>query len=247
MYKNMSLITTLKQSGLSENEVKVYLANLELGQATVQELARKSGVKRTTIYTVIEGLKQKGLVAETKKGAKTFFAAENPKTLVQFSLKQHQQLKNILPELESIYNISDVKPKVRFYEGKEGYVSVYENILKDKPKELLVIASYDNFHRHLDPKYEEDWIKRRIERKIKLRWLDFETKTTKAMQKEGKKVLREIRFLPKDFPFTSTMFIYSNKVVIVSGRQKDFMAVVVENSEFYQMFKQLFETLWQKR
>lgn len=237
-------IGILKNFGLSDNEAKVYLAALELGQGTVQELGKKAGVKRTTVYTTIEGLKQKGLVSQTKKGKKTFFAAESPERLVQLSERRHQQLKKALPELKSIYNIAGAKPKLMFYEGREGYLAVYENILKDKPKELLVIASYADFCRHIDADYEEDWIKRRVKTGIKLRWLDSETKLTRLMQAEDKKSLREIRFLPKGFSFTSTMFIYQDKVIIVSGKQKEFMAVVIENSEFYQMFKQLFEMLW---
>lgn len=240
----MTSINILKEFGLTDNEAKVYLAGLELGQATVQGLGKKSGVKRTTVYTTIEGLKQKGLVSQTKKGKKTFFTAEAPENLVRLSEKRYQQLKEVLPELKSIYNVSETKPKLRFYEGREGYISVYENILKDKPKELLAIVSYDDFCQHLDAKYEEDWIKQRVKKKIKLRWLDFETPNTRTMQKQGKKALREIRFLPKEFAFTSSMFIYDNKVVIMSGKQKEFMAVVIENTEFYQMFKQLFEMLW---
>lgn len=240
----MALLNILKELGLTDNEAKVYLAALELGQATVQELAKKSGVKRTTVYTTIDGLKEKGLLSQTKKGKKTTFIAENPENLIGLSEARHQQLKNALPELKSIYNISETKPKVRFYEGKEGYISVYDGILRDKPKEVLVMMSYDDFYRHLDPQYEEDWIERRIKKKIKLRWLDFRTEKTERMKREGKKALREIRFLPKEFSFTSGLFIYGNKVIIVSGKQKEFMAVVVEDTEFYQMFKQLFETLW---
>lgn len=242
----MALLNTLKEMGLTDNEAKVYLAALELGQATVQELSKKSGVKRTTVYTTVDGLKEKGLLSQTEKGKKTTFIAENPENLVGLSEARYQQLKRVLPELRSIYNISETKPKVRFYEGKEGYISVYDGILKDKPKEVLVIMSYEDFYRHLDPQYEEDWIKRRVQKKIKLRWLDFRTKKTEKMKQEGKKGLREIRFLPKEFSFTSGLFIYGSKVIITSGKQKEFMAVVVESSEFYQMFKQLFEMLWLK-
>ncbi len=240
----MNTIEILKEFGLADNEAKVYLANLELGQATVQELGKKSGVKRTTIYTALEGLKEKGLVSQIKKGAKTFLVAEGPESLSNLSARRDSALKEALPELKALYNVAGIKPRVRFYEGREGYLVVYENILKDKPKELLAIVSYDDLCRHLDQKYEEEWIKRRVKLGIKLRWLDFKTITTEKMQREGKKALREIRFLPDGFKFTSSMFIYSDKIVVMSGRTKEFMAVVIENSEFYQMFKQLFEMFW---
>lgn len=244
--KSMSLTTILGEFGLSENEVKVYLANLELATATVQELGKKSGVKRTTVYTVIEGLKEKGLVSQSKKAKKTMFVAESPDSLLALSQKRHEALKQAIPELKSIYNVAGDKPKVRFYEGKEGYLTVYENILKEKPKELLVIASYEDFKKHIDERYEDGWTQRRIKQGTFLRWLDFKTPSVKAKASEGKKGLREIRFLPKEFVFSTTMFIYNEKVTIVSGRQKDFMAVVIENAEFFETFRQLFEIVWLK-
>ena len=39
------LISTLHQLGIEEKQAQVYLACLELGSATVHELAEKSGVK----------------------------------------------------------------------------------------------------------------------------------------------------------------------------------------------------------
>ena len=240
-------IETLKQLGLSDNETKVYLAALELGHATVQELGKKSGVKRTTVYTAIDGLKEKGIISQIKKGAKTFLVAESPEVLGQIADRRAQMFKESLPELKSIYNVSGTKPKVRYYEGREGYLAVYGNILKEKPKELLAIASYEDFKKHIDEQYEEVWTAKRIKQGIFLRWLDFETPSVQARVSEGKKGLREIRFLPKEFSFSATMFIYNEKVIMVSGKQKEFLAVVIENAEFSQMQKQVFEMLWTQK
>ena len=44
----MTLDKELQKIGLSEKEAKVYLAALELGQASVQNIARKAEVNRAT-------------------------------------------------------------------------------------------------------------------------------------------------------------------------------------------------------
>ena len=238
-------IETIKQLGISENEARVYVAALELGQATVQDLGKKARVKRTTVYTTIEGLKEKGLLAETKKGKKTLFIAQNPEALLSLSEKRLVEIKKALPELKSIYNAGGAeKPKLKFYEGKEGYFVVYQDILKQNPKELLVIASYKDWLKHIDLAFEEEWTQQRIKQGIFLRWLDFKTKETIKKAKEGKKGLREIRFLQDKFAFTSATFIYNGKIILMSGKAKDFMAIVIENQEFFQTHKQLFELLW---
>jgi len=241
----MISINTLKEFGLTDNEAKVYLSGLELGISSVQDLAKKSGVKRTTVYTTIDGLKRKGLISQSKKGKKTFFVAESPERLVQLSESRYKQLKKTLPELKSIYNTAGAKPKLRFFEGKEGYLAVYENILKEKPKECVALASYEDFFKHVDHEYEDAWTAKRISLGISLRWLDFATEHVMEHAFDGKESLRQLRLLPKEFRFKSTMFIYNDRVTIVSGGQKEFMAVVIEHPEFYHTFKQIFEILWE--
>jgi len=49
----------LRNLGLNEKEAKIYLACLELGSATVQEVAQKSSIKRTNIYNLLGSLKKK--------------------------------------------------------------------------------------------------------------------------------------------------------------------------------------------
>ena len=245
-------IETIKQLGLSDNEAKVYVAGLELGQATVQDLGKKALVKRTTVYVALEGLKEKGLFAESKKGKKTLFVAESPDALLSLSERRLSEIKTALPELKSIYNKGGLeKPKIRFFEGKEGYFVVYQDILKENPKELLVIASYKNWLKHIDLDFEENWTKQRIKQGIFLRWLDFKTKETIAKANEGKRGLREIRFLPDKFVFTSATFVYSGKIILMSGKParqaggaEGFTAIVIESPEFYHTHKQFFEMLW---
>lgn len=234
----------LQSFGLNQKEIKVYLSALELGLARVSEIAKKSGIERTNCYSVLEKLVAQGLVLEIGARKRKQFAAEPPEKINLILTNRQKEINKILPELKSIYNLSPKKPKIRFYEGREGYILVYENILEDNPKELLALMSYDDLYHHLDPKYEADWIKRRIEKNIRLRWLVFETEKTKQMRLEGAKSLRQTKFLPPNFSFTGILFIYDNKTIIISGQEKEFTAVVIENAEFYVMFKQFFEMLW---
>ncbi|MBI2590251.1 TrmB family transcriptional regulator, partial [Candidatus Berkelbacteria bacterium] len=46
----------LEELGFSENEARIYAANLELGPSTVADIARKAGVNRTTGYNILEVL-----------------------------------------------------------------------------------------------------------------------------------------------------------------------------------------------
>ena len=56
MDKKIELVEALEAYGLNKKQAKVYLACLELGLATVQDLAKRSGVRRTTIYSLLDEL-----------------------------------------------------------------------------------------------------------------------------------------------------------------------------------------------
>lgn len=60
----------LKNAGLNTKEATTYLSILELGEASMGQLVKKSKLKRTTLYDLVESLKEKGLISTAKQGKK---------------------------------------------------------------------------------------------------------------------------------------------------------------------------------
>ena len=61
----------LREIGLTEGEIKVYLALLKIGQAKKTELAKESGVSSSKIYEICGRLQKKGIVGTIIKDKKT--------------------------------------------------------------------------------------------------------------------------------------------------------------------------------
>src|SRR3990172_512112 len=105
------MISLLEKLGFSEKEAKVYLAALELGEDSVQNIAKKAGINRATTYVILEKLMASGLISTYEKGKKTFIVAEDPKELLQILEEEKQEvlnrekdLKSNLSQLAAIYN-----------------------------------------------------------------------------------------------------------------------------------------------
>ena len=96
--KTINLTTILQNLGLNEKEAKVYLACLELGSATVQEVSDKAGVKRTSVYNFLEDMKARGFITEVKHGKKILLTAEDPRVLLKKADEQKKQFEEMLPE-----------------------------------------------------------------------------------------------------------------------------------------------------
>src|SRR3989344_833046 len=127
-----NITETLINLGLNEKQAKVYLACLELGSATIAELAEKSGVKRTSIYNFLEELIHKGFISELHQDGQILLIAEDPKLLIKKSQEQLLGAQKIFPELLAMFNRPGNKPKVHFYQGIAGLKKVYEETLKSR-------------------------------------------------------------------------------------------------------------------
>lgn len=77
----------LIQIGLSDKEAATYLKLLELGSGSVQKIAGATGIKRVTMYVIIDRLKQFGLVNELGEGKKVRYRAAHPSSLEKDPLR----------------------------------------------------------------------------------------------------------------------------------------------------------------
>ena len=86
-------ISTLKEAGLTDGEIKVYIAMLELGSSTTGPIIEKSGIARSIIYLILEKLMQKGLASFITKEKTKYFQAAEPQRILQYIGEREKRLK----------------------------------------------------------------------------------------------------------------------------------------------------------
>lgn len=146
-----NLTKALLQINLTEKEIAVYLVLLEKGSLPVQDIARQTGINRVTTYAAIDELKAKGLVAESRKGKRKLFIAEDPETLKSLLNEKTEQLEKekasleniILPALKAININQESKPQIKFFEGADGIDKVYDDYILNS-KNVIACGSYDS-------------------------------------------------------------------------------------------------------
>jgi len=172
----MDIATVLQAVGLNENQVAVYITLLQMGSGEIQDIARKSGVKRTTAYSVLDVLMQEGLVSFVQKGAHREYFAEDPRKLPKLLEEEKRRLNRkqeriteALPELASLYNAHATKPKIRFYEGIDGIKQMFEETLELKSgTEMLAFSSAESIHEYLRD-YVPYYLEQRVAKGIRQR------------------------------------------------------------------------------
>ncbi|MBI2635070.1 MAG: hypothetical protein HYW79_00820 [Parcubacteria group bacterium] len=234
----------IKKLGLSNKEAKVYVAILKLGQAPAAEITVHSGINRATTYIVLEELKRKGLVSTFIKGKKTYFAIEPPERLKNlFEIEDRRikesfsGLKNILPDLNKLYESRGKHPKIRLFEGKEGIDSLREDILKTKTKFLYQLLPLDVAQAPSSEKKLQD-------KKLK-KLYNIPSKSIYCAQKNGvfPKKLGKAEYKFWSDEFETEIIIYGEKIAFINTKKKP-IGVIVDDSAISLTMKVFFEALW---
>jgi sugar-specific transcriptional regulator TrmB len=245
--ENLNLKKSLEYIGFSEKEVLVYLALLLLGKGTVTQISRKAGINRPTGYHILASLEAKELVRVSGKEPKQEYIAESPDSIEKMLLKKiedsesvFKEAQKIIPELKSIHNVMD-RPKVLFYEGKEGMEKVYEDTLTST-EPIRAYANVENMHLGL-PGYFPEYYKRRSGKGIAIRAIIPDSETGRERRGLDSKEMRESALVPLDiFNFTPEINIYDDKVMIASWREK--LGIIIKSSEIADAMKKIYELAW---
>lgn len=239
------ILKQLTNIGLSEIEAKVYLAALAINNATADKISKYAEINRTATYPVIEKLKKRGFAGQVKIKGKTVYRPVSPEKIIDFLEERKKGFENVIPELKSIFELSQGNPIVTFYEGKDGLKTVLNSILKET-NEVLIFGDGDSFYSSI-----ADWAdyysnkreKKLVKSRIILKGTPRAIKAAKALTKEGNKFTK-IRVLPESYKIDYSGFdVYNNKTILYSFSKQD-VAVVIESKIISQMMRTIFEILW---
>jgi len=248
LIKIMELKTALRELGLKENEIKIYLESLKIGPVTVGNLAKKTGLYRTYVYDILEKLIDLGLVKYVITSNKKHYQAEEPKKLFEWITEKEEKLKkekeiitNIIPLLEKLKK-QEEEHKAFIYRSKKGIKTIFEDQLEEKNK-ILVLGAQGKFRKAF-PIYWEQWVRRLNKLKIPIKVI-YNASLRKRKEEVKKLNLRtaELKFLPRDFDFPSTVNIWHNKVATILWTEQPF-AFVIESKEVVKSYKNFFRILW---
>jgi sugar-specific transcriptional regulator TrmB len=234
----------LEKLNLTQREADVYVELLELGETTVEQISRKSKIKRTSVYDVIEALKGKGLIGTTKRKKRTLYYAEDPRILENQLEEKKTVLEGILPQLLSMASCIDKKPDVKYFEGSEGIKNVYQDTLNYPGQEILMWGTTDVF-KYFDEEYMWDYyLKKRIEKKIWMRAIGQNLGIVQKIQAEDKKYLRETRLYDSpELNLEVEINLYGKrKIGIMSFKEN--LGLIIESEKIYTTLKTIFELNW---
>lgn len=237
----------LEEIGLTDSEIKVYLALLELGSSKKGPIVKKAGITSSKIYEVIDKLIERGLASYVIKDKVKYFNAAPPSRIKDYLREKEIKLKEqeteidkLLPSLELKQKLTEKKIDAEVYRGWRGMQTVYNDLLESlKPKEEYFIFGAS---RGMDTKKVKSFYTRFNEKvtKKKLRANVIFNENARGnipnVEKSG-----DVKYLDQTTP--AEILVYDNKTAIVL-LEKEPLIILIRGESIAKSFKAYFDVMW---
>ena len=242
----------LREIGFSNGELKVYFALLELGESTIGPISKKSGITSAKVYPIIDKLTKKGLSSYIIKSGTKYFRVANPKQIINFLdeknkkiNKEKEELKKIIPQIESRQKLSKEIQSAEIYETYDGMKTLYNEsieVLKENKEDFVGFSLGKEEYEYEESKYffhEYDTKRRAFGIKVRLLSHESQKRFLKSITKGDKNI--SFRYLKYRTP--TGVIIFGNVVATIIWGEIP-TAFAIKSKKIAEAYKEFFEDMW---
>jgi len=230
--------SVLEDIGLTNAEIKVYLALLELGSTKIGRVIQKADIQSSVAHNTVHSLLEKGLITYVLKGKIKHYAAADPHSIGSYLEEKKNKFERMLPELLAKQNDQE-KESVELFVGYRGLSSLYERLIRENPKantfsffgakEELRNDRMELFYRNLTLKMHD--------KKIKIRGLQ-NVEDKEAMKNTD---LIEVRYASQELP--PDMGVLGNGTVIMTWGETP-RGIYIQSKQISKQYQSMFNDIW---
>ncbi len=244
MSSNTNLKNILSNLEITDEQADVYLSLLEMGEGNYTEIAKKTGIKRTTLYLILEKMEKKGLI---KKGLdNNKIQAIEPQQLFEKMQSNNLIFHQALPVFRSLMREPAKIAKVKFYNGQKGIQQLFMDDLefyRNKTEKIMRILAGSSFYED-DADFRDQYAIKRQETGVETRIIgSYDLKPfAKEYQKQFSK--QKVKFLPESVgQITGRISASTNRISLI-GFLKDESGLVITSKEMADTFIKFFDFTW---
>ena len=246
---------TLKQLGLNEKEVSIYITCLKIGKCAVSTLANQCGYKRTSAHSIIKERFSKGFLFSFVKNNVTYYYALSPEYLVEkfkqevaSAQKNLYNIEKILPALASL-NEESHPVKFKFFEGMDNVIKSYLEFIELIPDNSTIfnyVFPAPSIHKKFS-KGMKQFIQRRKEKNLHVKLISAFSEDSVKLKLSDKFENRETRisFDNNMETISSESFIYDSFVFDMSYSQNTMFSCLTVNKDIAALRREVFHIAWE--
>lgn len=242
----MNIVDTriLGDMGLTESEIKVFLALLRLGPSKAGEIIDDSHLQNPVVHRAFHSLIEKGLVTYSIEGKIKYYQSIDPKRLLDILEEKEQHLEKLIPELSKLQEIKKEKTRANVHQSIRGVRELLNFMLAQCDGEFLTYGAPGKSLDLIGDFFWKNFHTKRIKMKIKARMIFHNSLKPRAIEL-NKLDLTEVRFTNGDFEELVETVIAGKSVAIIVYLDNP-IGILIEEELASKSYKKFFEMLWKK-
>ncbi|MBR9692932.1 hypothetical protein GOV07_03285 [Candidatus Woesearchaeota archaeon] len=232
----------LREIGLTQSEIKVYLALLKLTTSTAGSIVDGAGLQNAAVHRILHALTEKGLITYSYEGKVKEYQAMSPERLLAMVDDRRAKLAKLIPQLEASRDAEREQPVSITFRGLRGIRELWNLLIEQPKQELLSYGAPGRAHTLLGDSFWKSHHLKRTERKIasrhifnrSLKWRGEEMKSLPSVQ---------VRYTEKEFEGLTETAICGDKVGIIIYLEKP-VGFLINEALVASTYKKFFEQLW---
>lgn len=236
------LETELIKFGLSVREAKVYLTAIKIGEAPASVIAKRCGLPRLTVYTILERLKKIEIMESYEKHRIRIYRAASPETFLAYCdlevskiQARRERFRWFLPRLKVLMDESSLLERSR--QGEMRFIEDRSHFQRHLLKALKGVKQWYVIH---DGSLQELIDALQVQSGVNPRCLIPYSKRKKMEQED-----QSVRYFQDNKMNMPVNFMgIGSSVFFVVENAKQFFAIQIENEHISSSLKTLIELLW---
>jgi len=235
--------TILEDLGLTNAEIKIYLALLELGTTTAGPIIEKSGLQNSVVHRALNTLIEKSLINFIMEGKRKIYQATDPKNFYHFIDEKKRRFDELLPELNKRQN---KKPGevATIFKGTRGITEIYTFMVNQKGKEYNTFGGGEECANRMGVAWWLNIHRKRIANKLHARQVFDETVKPIGGEIEALPMTK-IRYLSKEFAQFQETVIVGDYVAINVFTENPY-GFLIKDAKVAEGYRKHFELLWKQ-
>jgi sugar-specific transcriptional regulator TrmB len=249
----MEMENSLRRIGLTEGEIRVYVALLGEGETTTGRIVRAAGVSSSKVYPILDRLVAMGLVSYIRKGRVRHFKATSPAKILDMLEKrkvkieeQKAEIEKLLPALLAREKSKKPGHEASVYEGYKAVKSYYRDLLRGsvKGEERLVFGARSGYPvargaQYFFQSFHRAWVKRGLKTRM---IFNEDLRGRKSVEFYNRFPRTDVRFLTH--VTLSSIGIHKDCIDLLVWTRESALLFVIRSREVARTFRNYFEVLW---
>ncbi len=220
-----------------------------MGALPASSIASRLGINRTTVFSSLKRLQEKDLIYAIPKKGGTFFAVfdsqqleHNAKTKLKAEEQRCTQMIEMVKNLEQEKVSGGVLPKVAFFEGENGIISLFRKTLVPNTTQQAFLT-LEKISPQILHFLQTEFIEEKKAKHVFSKVLIPKTQRTMHYQTLDTESNRETRFVPSSSMFETEIIIGQDSLALIDFREGG-LGVFIESRPLTNTLRSVFQLLW---